>query len=232
MQKPEIVQILDLLVSKYGNRKLKPHRKPVAELVQTILSQNTSDLNSRPAFRSLIASFPTWKDIIQADPTAVAEAIKRGGLGQIKTVRIQRALREIKRIRGSFNLDFLQSMPVPEARKWLRQLPGVGNKTANCVLLFSFGKPAFPVDTHIFRISKRLGLIHEKTSLDEAHVILERRVPPEHMYEFHILMIEHGRRVCLARNPLCAQCVLSPICPSCNIQPVNPIALKKVKHDR
>jgi endonuclease III len=228
----KIIKILDLLVSKYGNRELKPHRDPVGELVQTILSQNTSDLNSRPAFRALISAFKTWEEVIQADPLIIAETIKKGGLGQIKAKRIQQALREIQGKRGSFDLSFLENRPVAEAREWLMGLPGVGNKTANCVLLFALGRPALPVDTHIFRLSKRLRLIPEKSSLDEAHTLLEKRVPPELIYEFHVLMIEHGRRVCLARNPLCPQCILNPICPDRFIPEINPKTLRKVKHDR
>lgn len=224
-----IIHILDLLVSKYGNRKLRPHQDPIGELVQTILSQNTSDFNSRPAFRSLKAAFKTWEDVIQADPNVLAETIKRGGLGQIKTVRIQKALGEIKRKKGGLRLNFLNKMPVNKAREWLMQLPGVGVKTANCVLLFSFGMPAFPVDTHIFRISKRLGLIPEEASLAEAHILLEKAIPPEYMYKLHVLMIEHGRNTCLARNPRCSSCILSSICPRCNMQAAKLTMLQKVK---
>jgi endonuclease III len=225
----KIVQILDLLVSTYGNRKLKPHQDPIGELVQTILSQNTSDFNSRPAFRSLKAAFNSWDDVIRADPVSIAETIKRGGMGQIKTVRIQKALTEIKHKKGKLTLNFLKNWPVDEARKWLLLLPGVGAKTANCILLFSFGLPAFPVDTHIFRISKRLGLIGEKTNLPDAHLLLEKIIPTEHVYELHVLMIEHGRKTCLARNPRCSSCVLVTICPRISIPAAELTILEKVK---
>lgn len=216
VKKPEITTILELLVKEYGRRSFTPHHDPIAELVQTILSQNTSDANSRPAFRSLISTFKNWEDIMQADTGAVADAIKSAGLGQIKAGRIQQALKQIVSKQGQLNLAFLEKLPVPEAREWLKELPGVGNKTANCVLLFALGKPALPVDTHIYRVSGRLGLVRQKASLDESHRILERKVLPDNIYEFHVLMIEHGRRVCLARRPRCLQCILQQFCPSNN----------------
>jgi endonuclease III len=217
VKSPEIKLILYLLVKEYGGRPFTPHHDPVAELVQTILSQNTSDANSRPAYRALIAAFKNWEDIMQADAGDIAGVIKSGGLGQIKAVRIQQALQEIVKSQGKLDLTFLENLPVPEAREYLKKLPGVGNKTANCVLLFALGKPALPVDTHIYRVSGRLGLIRPKASLDESHRVLEQNVPPENIYEFHVLMIEHGRRVCPGRRPRCPQCVLAQICPSFKI---------------
>jgi endonuclease-3 len=217
MNKPEIKVIIELLIKEYGHRELKPHHDPLAELVRTILSQNTSDVNSRPAFRSLISTFDTWEKVIQADTALIAGAIKRGGLARIKALRIQQALKDIEQKRGVIDLGFLEYISFPEAREWLMRLPGVGYKTANCVLLFALGKPALPVDTHIYRVSKRLGLVRENASLDEAHNILEPMVPRDHIYEFHVLMIEHGRRICIARNPQCTQCVLNSICTSSNI---------------
>jgi endonuclease III len=214
MNAPEIGTILDLLRKEYGKRKLEPHRDPLAELVQTILSQNTSDLNSRPAFNALKAEFPNWEDLLTVDIDMIAGPISRGGLGQIKAQRIQQSLQEIQRRRGKLDLNFLDKMPVAEARDWLKKLPGVGDKTANCVLLFALGKPALPVDTHIFRVAKRLGLLREQAALEEAHQTLEKMVPPADIYEFHVLMIEHGRSACAAQRPHCSQCSLQMICPS------------------
>jgi endonuclease-3 len=215
MTRADVIQVLHLLVEQYGQRRFKPHHDPLAELVRTILSQNTSDANSRPAFEALKQTFGSWEEVLMADTEKITELIKRGGLGRIKAQRIQQGLLEIQRRRGKLDLSFLSHMPVPEAREWLKQLPGVGNKTANCVLLFALGKPALPVDTHIFRVSKRLELIPEGSSLDEAHRRLEAKVPPENIYEFHVLMIEHGRRTCIARRPHCPHCLLKGICPGC-----------------
>jgi endonuclease-3 len=214
MTNSKIEKLLDLLIKQYGARRLIPHYDPLTELVRTILSQNTSDVNSRPAFQALKEAFGSWQEIIQADTETVAELIKGGGLGSIKARRIQQALLEIQRRRGKLDLNFLGRMPVPEAREWLKQLPGVGDKTANCVLLFALGKPALPVDTHIFRVSKRLGLIQENASFEVAHQRLESMVPAENVYQFHVSMIEHGRRTCIARRPDCPQCVLNLICSS------------------
>ena len=214
MQKPTIKQVLDLLENKYGKRKFAPHHDPLSELILTILSQNTSDLNSRAAFAALKSHFKNWEDLLKADPANIAEIIKSGGLGQIKAGRIQQALQGIQERQGSLDLSLLETMPVSQAREWLKSFPGVGNKTANCVLLFALGRPALPVDTHIFRVSKRLGLIPEKASLDDAHRILEKSVKPGDIYTFHLLMIEHGRQTCIAQRPRCPVCILKEICPS------------------
>ncbi len=211
---PEIREILALLEKQYGSRQFEPHHDPVSELVLTILSQNTSDSNSRPAFQALRKAFPGYERILEADPEEIEKEIKGGGLARIKAGRIQAALLEIKRQKGSLDLGFLKQMPLSEAKEWLVHLPGVGYKTACCVLLFSFGRPALPVDTHIFRVSRRLGLIREAASLQEAHKELAALVPPADVYEFHVLMIEHGRSTCLARSPHCPGCILKDLCRS------------------
>lgn len=208
-----IGQVIRLLTSEYGGRTWQPDHSPLSMLVQTILSQNTSDVNSRRAFASLQASFPRWEDVAAAGADEIAVAIRSGGLGEIKARRIKQALGEIHRKRGRLELDFLNGLPLAEARDWLKQLPGVGTKTANCVFLFSLGRPALPVDTHIFRVAKRLGLIDARASVEQAHGLLERLVPPEQVYQFHVLMIEHGRRVCRAQRPRCPDCVLCRVCP-------------------
>jgi endonuclease-3 len=217
LNKLSIDKILSLLVKHYGRRQLVASHYPLDELIQTILSQNTSDTNSRRAFRALQKSFVNWENLLNADTGLIADFIKRGGLGHVKARRIQGALCEINNRRGKLDLDFLSEMSVPEARDWLLQIPGVGDKTASCVLLFALGKPALPVDTHIYRISKRLGLIGGKTSLKDAHKILEDMIAPEDIYEFHVLMIEHGRKTCIARNPRCTRCIIKKLCPSCKI---------------
>ena len=216
MTRDTISLILDNLRYCYGRRTLHPHNDPVSELILTILSQNTSDTNSRPAFESLKSAFSRFDLIIDADVEQIAVPIKRSGLGMIKAERIKSALTTIKEMRGSLDLLFLAEMPVPKAREWLTRLPGIGNKTAGCVLLFALGRPALPVDTHIFRLSKRLGLIDQKADLEQAHRLLEDMVPDEDIYEFHVLMIEHGRKTCTARNPHCDTCPLKKSCPGFN----------------
>ena len=209
-----VTEIVRRLESAYGPRQLVPDGDPLSTLVETILSQNTSDLNSGRAFRSLRRVFPLWEDVAAAEPERISDAIRAGGLGDIKGRRIKEALQAIKASRGDFSLDFLNKMPLEEARQWLKELPGVGDKTAACVLLFSLGRPALPVDTHIHRISRRLGLIAESITAEKAHLILQQLVSQGLVYQFHVLMIDHGRKKCRARNPACSTCVLSDICPS------------------
>ena len=212
--KTSIRQILDLLNEGHDGPEWQPCYDPISVLVQTILSQNTSDTNSGSAFVSLLSSFGSWENVADADIDTIEHAIRHGGLGRVKAVRIKKTLKEIERKRGRLELDFLSQLNLSEARDWLEQLPGVGVKTASCVLLFSLGMPALPVDTHILRVVKRLGLINSKTSLKQAHQLLGELVPRQDVYQFHILIIEHGRRVCRAQRSLCHHCVLKEICPS------------------
>ena len=210
--KERIRQLLNPLKREYGVPEWQPHDDPVSVLVQTILSQNTSDTNSRSAFLSLLASFDSWEDVAYADVDTIAQCIRRGGLGRIKAQRIKQTLKGISQKKGQLELDFLGQLAPSEAQDWLEQLPGVGAKTARCVLLFSLGVPALPVDTHISRVARRLGLINPKASLDEAHSALGEMVPPDDVYQFHALLIKHGRRICRARYPRCQDCVLAEIC--------------------
>ena len=214
MGEVNIERILDLLVGEYGGHKRQPRHDPLSVLVQTILSQNTSDVNSRRAFESLMTAFGGWEDVAAADVDEIAVSIRVGGLGKIKAKRLKQALGEIRRKRGKLELSFLDKLPLAEARGWLKQLPGVGTKTANCVLLFSSGRPALPVDTHVFRVAKRLGLVDPKASMEQTHGLLESTVSSKDVYQFHVLMIEHGRRVCQAQRPHCPRCVLRRLCPS------------------
>jgi endonuclease-3 len=181
-------------------------------LVNTILSQNTNDRNRDVAFQRLRKRFPTWEAVRDAVLDDVIDAIRPAGLAPTKGPHIQGALRQITEERGVLSLDFLNEMPLEEARKWLLGLNGVGPKTAAIVLLFSLGRPAFPVDTHVHRITRRLGLIPEKTSREKAHTLLEALVPVELYWNFHLNVIAHGRQVCHARNPKCAVCTLQNRC--------------------
>ena len=207
-------ELLHLLQQEYGVCRFERDGDPVSVLIATVLSQNTSDTNSKRAFRSLIDNFSDWEAVASAGVDEVAQAIRSGGLAEIKAGRIKLALQEISEKRGCLDLDFLNELPLSEAKAWLRELPGVGPKTAGCVLLFSLGKPALPVDTHVFRVAKRLGLIDPRVSADKAHDLLENMVPPEDIYQFHLHMIEHGRRVCRAQRPRCSLCILQEICPT------------------
>jgi len=201
-----------LLTKEYGNREWWAGQSPLSVLIQTILSQNTSDRNSGRAFELLLATFSSWEDIANAEIGEIASSIRAGGLGEVKARYIKRVLEEIRRKRGGLELEFLRQLPLDEARDWLRQLPGVGMKTASCVLLFSLEIPALPVDTHIFRVAKRLGLVDPKASVEQAHRLLGSIVPPDDVYQFHVLVIEHGRKVCKAQRPRCHQCVLRGLC--------------------
>ena len=200
------------LAALYGFPTWRPHHPPVDELVDCILSQSTSDTNRDRAFALLKANFPTWEAVRDADTQQVIEAIRPAGLANQKGPRIQEVLRTISQQKGSITLDFLEPLPISEAKAWLTSLNGVGPKTAAIVLCFAFGKPAFPVDTHVHRVSQRLGLIGPKVSADAAHIIMESIVPPETYYQAHLNIIEHGRKVCQARRPLCERCPLTTWC--------------------
>lgn len=200
------------LAEVYGPRALRPGRDPLDELVLTILSQNTSDRNSGRAYRTLRERFPTWTAVLEAPVPELYEAIKAAGLGNLKAPRIQQSLRAVLERRGELSLDFLDAMPMSEARAWLTSLDGIGPKTAACVLLFALGKPALPVDTHVHRVARRLGLIGPKVGAEAAHALLEDAVPAADVYAFHINMIQHGRRVCHALRPACAMCPLADVC--------------------
>ncbi len=217
---PDIRDITLLLQERYGEA-VRPELRPdpVDELVQTILSQNTSDVNTARAFASLKRAFPNWQEVIDANTADVVAAIHVGGLANQKGPRIQRVLRQILEKRGSLDLTFLEEMPVNEAQRWLTSLPGVGPKTAACVLLFSLDRPVMPVDTHVHRVGMRLGLISPDTTTDQAHAIIGAGLTVGETYQAHMLLIRHGRETCKARNPRCAECVLNDMCPSAQVTP-------------
>ena len=205
-------RIATALADEYGYPKWRQHLPPVDELVSTILSQSTSDTNRDVGFNALKASFPTWEDVRDAPPGAVVDAIRPAGLANQKGPRIQAALRYLTETQGRITLDHLEAMSVEDAKAWLTSINGVGPKTAAIILCFAFGRPAFPVDTHVHRVTGRLGLIEAKVSADAAHDILEAIVPSEDYYAFHLQVIQHGRQVCHARNPACERCALQAEC--------------------
>ena len=206
--------VMELLGAEYGPVEWTRRYDPAWELVYTILSQHTSDVNSGRAFQNLRRVFGSLEEVAEASPAEIEDAIRMGGLARVKAPRIRAVLRQIDDELHSYDLSFLGEMPLDEAKAWLKHLPGVGPKTAAIILCFSLGMPAMPVDTHIFRVSKRLGLIGPKVSADKAHDILEPMVPPEDVFAFHMYLIRHGRQVCKAQRPLCDNCVMASECPS------------------
>ena len=205
---------MSLLGEEYGPMEWQPRYDPASELVYTILSQHTSDINSERAFRALMATFGSLEAIAGADVADIEDAIRSGGLAKTKAPRIKAILNEVVRKVGSYDLTFLAEMPLEEAKAWLKELDGVGPKTAAIILCFSLGLPAMPVDTHIYRVAKRLGFFGPKVSAEQAHDILEPMVEPEDVFAFHLYLINHGRQVCKARRPRCDDCVLAWGCPS------------------
>lgn len=198
----------------YGPRTWRSHGDPLGELVATVLSQHTSDINTARAYRSLRERFPSWAAVRDAPTADVADAIRSGGLAEVKAPRIQRILAELSVGDADPCLPDLASIPLPDARGVLLGLPGVGPKTAACVLLFALGRPALPVDTHVHRVALRLGLIPPGTSAERAHLVLEDLVGADRdrVYAFHLNAIAHGRAVCLARAPRCGVCPLQECC--------------------
>jgi endonuclease-3 len=201
--------IRDRLRAAYGKPVPHEHGAPIDELILTVLSQNTNDRNRDVAYARLRARFGSWDEVRDAPVAELEEAIRPGGLAPTKAVRIQEILRAL----DDDDLSELAELPLDEARRRLTELPGVGRKTAACVLLFTFGRPDIPVDTHIYRVGTRLGLFRPGAGFDEAHDELLRLVDPEDAYEIHVSLIRHGRRTCTARNPLCFECPLLSICP-------------------
>ena len=199
---------------KYGFVEWVKRYSPMDELLFTVLSQNTTDLNSAKAFQNLINAFGTPEGIARQSVQSIANQIRVAGLGNIKSVRIKKILSEIKRQVGSYDISFLSDIGTENAKKWLRSLDGVGPKTAAVVLCFAFGMPVMAVDTHVYRVSKRLGWIDSKISVEKAHDELESIIAPENRYQLHVYLITHGRKICKAIKPKCEECILVKKCPS------------------
>jgi len=211
MNSGEVKKCIEILEGLYG--KPEPEEQdPVDLLILTILSQNTTDVNSLRAFSLLKSAYPRIQDLSEAPLSDIAERIRVGGLAEIKAQRIKEALGKIKLDAGDIDLHFLAGMSKEDATKYLESLPGVGPKTASVVLLFSFGFAVLPVDTHVFRVSRRLGLVPENSSIKETQRLLEEKVPAEKYFSLHLNLIRHGRRICRARSPLHQQCGLRELC--------------------
>ncbi len=217
--------VTERLRAYYGDPQLRQLQDPLAELVQTVLSQNTADVNSDRAFASLVARFGSdWEAVRAAPVSEIADAIRIGGLADVKAARIKSILDRIVELCGELDLSFLRNVSLEEGRAFLRSLGGVGPKTAACVLLFSCGKPAMPVDTHVYRVSQRLGLVPLRATPDQAHTLLEEIVPPEKIYTVHMLLIRHGREICKAQRPRCPICPVVDLCPYPNKTPATDVA--------
>jgi endonuclease-3 len=206
-------KVREALIEAFGIPVWRTPLQPVDELVSTILSQNTNDKNRDAAYEQLKAAFPTWKLVMEADPQTVIEAIRIAGLANQKGPRIQKALRQISDHNdGEISLAFIKTLPREEARTWLMNVKGVGPKTAAIVLLFSMGIPAFPVDTHIYRVTGRMGLRPMNLSVENTHTYLEKIIPEEAYYDLHLNLIRLGREVCGARNWHCYRCPVISFC--------------------
>ncbi len=226
-------ELIALLDARHGRLPDRPHGDPMAELVLTLLSQNTSDHNSGRAFQRMLARFAGWDEVLAAPTAEVEKAIRPGGLAPTKAPRLQAligAAREGAAARADgdagrdpYDLRFLEELPLDEAKAWLRALPGVGPKTAACVLLFGLGRPALPVDTHVERVARRLGLVPPRMPVERVHEELEAMLAPDEVYAFHVGLIQHGRRTCHARRPACDRCPLLDRCPRVGVEGPRPL---------
>jgi len=225
-----LTRAYELLLATYGRPVNEPDYDPLGGLIGTILSQHTSDINSERAYRQLVAIYPTWEEVRDAPTYKVAQVIKSGGLANTKSVRIQdvlHTLTEQQKAQGghkslaAYLLDELEKRSTEEAWHYLRKLPGVGPKTAACVLMFNLNRPIMPVDTHVHRVALRLGLIGPKVSAEQAHTLFAQVTPPEWVYPLHVNLIRHGRQICHAQRPECSRCPLYGEC--AYVGSVNPL---------
>ena len=206
-------RIMEVLEAVQGVPEPRRPEPPLDALIHTILSQNTNDRNSGRAYESLRTRFPRWEDVLHADPAQIADAIRVGGLAAQKSVRIRDLLAWVKERYGELNLDIVCDMEIEEVFDTLCALPGIGPKTVSVTLLFACGKDVFPVDTHIHRVTRRLGLIPSNCSADKAHILMAELVPPGKSYSFHLNLIRFGREICHARTHECDRCPLPEYCP-------------------
>jgi endonuclease-3 len=206
--------VSDRLAGAYGWRRLLPRREPLHELIATMLSHRTTQKNEALAFELMLRRFGSWEAVAQAPTDALAEAISPANFAATKAANIKTALARIRERAGGYSLEFLRGLPAIEALNWLTSLPGVGIKTASLVLLFCFGKPLLPVDSHVHRVSQRLGLIGAQVSPGAAHLALLALFPPDArlLYNFHVSMLHHGQRVCTWRRPAHERCPLTDLC--------------------
>jgi endonuclease-3 len=213
-----VVRVRDRLREIYGVPAIKPHGDALAELVLTVLSQSTNDRNRDVAYLRLRARLPAWEQVRDAPLAEVEEAIRPGGISKVKSARIQAILRAISEQPGDpadeLSLHWLACVPVAQARDYLTALPGVGRKTAACVLLFAYGLRDVPVDTHVSRVGTRLGLLRAGAPFEELHDQMLALTPPGEELELHVNLLRHGRRTCHARSPACGECALARMCPS------------------
>jgi endonuclease-3 len=216
-----VLRVRDRLRAVYGIPLMRPHGDPIAELILTVLSQSTNDRNRDVAYLRLRERMATWEQVRDAPLAEVEEAIRPGGISKVKSARIQAILRaiaadprEVGGTESELSLDWLSQVPIAEARDYLVSLPGVGRKTAACVLLFAYGLRDVPVDTHVSRVGTRLGLLRPGASFEELHDQMLALTPPGQELELHVNLLRHGRRTCHARSPACDECALARMCPS------------------
>lgn len=216
-----LTHVYELLVDAYGRPQWIPDNDPLGGLVGTILSQHTSDINSGRAYQQLTATFHTWEEVRDAPLSDIISAIRSAGLANTKAPRIQDALHTLTERQqeqgdtkslADYLYSELKNRTLEEAWQYLRSIPGVGPKTTACVLMFDMGMPVMPIDTHVWRVSKRLGLIGPKVSADQAHGVFAKLAPSDWVYTLHVHLIRHGRQVCHAQRPACERCVLYPEC--------------------
>jgi endonuclease-3 len=200
------------LAGEYGHARFEGPGDPLSGLVATILSQNTTAANTRRAYAALRQRFPDWEQVAQAPVAQIEDAIRSAGLAQQRARRIQEILRQLRSPDGHLSLGFLADLPVEEAREFLLTLPGVGPKTAACVLMFELGREVFPVDTHVYRICRRLGWLEGDPGPERAHAILEPQIPGPLRYCVHVNMVHHGRARCRTQHPRCEDCPIRPDC--------------------
>lgn len=212
MKKIEIKKLVLELEKRYGKPQRQPRKDPVLSLIKVILSQNTNDRNRDRAFKGIIQKYETTEKILNAKQEELAKIISVAGMQNIKSKRIKECLKEIKNRRGKLDLDFLSELDTEKAKEWLTELPGIGPKSAAIILNFDFKKPVFPVDTHVFRVTKRLGLIPQEVTRKKAHQLLDKITENIDVYSLHLNIIRHGRTICKSRKPRCKECFLNKYC--------------------
>lgn len=208
----KIREIDRLLADKYGKKVFRGGTDPLTELVRTVLSQNTNDTNRDRAFDSMKTAFPTWPDLAAAPVGRIASAIKVAGLAKIRAVRISKLLKTIYLERGEYSLDFLAGWPDNDVKRYLLRLDGIGPKTAACVMAFSLGRNVMPVDTHVYRVSRRLGIVPRRMNIVKAHELFDTLSGELSLYQFHLNLIAHGRQICRPRKPACTECIIKKEC--------------------